>query len=98
MPTNSSELHRKLAAEAGSISWSDLQRHFARGAVIVVAPGLDLIDAAVGVALDDAAAVGEWLASGLLARAGDDHARAFAAESGEVRAVVVAPWVLVQAG
>lgn len=93
---NETELHRKLASDMGLIAWAELQRHFARGALIKVASGLDLVEVAMRVANDDAVAVKAWFEAGSIARANDDHARAWQASERMLRAVVVAPWVLVQ--
>jgi hypothetical protein len=90
------ELRRKLASEAGAIAWTELERHFARGALIVVAPELDLIDVAARIAEDDAVSVGRWMNSDQVVRASDEHARLWGASRRLLRAVVVAPWVLVQ--
>jgi hypothetical protein len=90
------ELRQKLAAETGSIPWRDLERHFARGALVVVAPELDLVEVAVRVARDDTAAVSAWLSQGRLARATEEHARVLGVPGRSLRAVVVAPWVLVK--
>lgn len=90
------ELHRKLAAETGLISWDDLQRHFARGVVVAVSPGLDLVEVAARVAADDAGALRGWLDAGRVVRATDEHAQRWEATGQTLRAVVVAPWVLAQ--
>lgn len=89
-------LRTRLIQERGSIAWSDVERHFARGVVIVVAAELDLIEVAARFARDDTGTVSHWLARGLVARANDAQARRFAATSAWVEAIVVAPWVLVQ--
>ena len=95
--TEATELLRaKLNAETGKLRWPELQRHFARGAVLKVAPGLDLVEAAVGIAQDDRAAVENWLREGRLARASDVDARDWLQRQPLFWAVVAAPWVLVQ--
>lgn len=90
------ELRRKLAAETGRIAWPELQRHFARGVLIVVGPELDLVEAAARIAEDDRAVVQEWIRGGQVVRANDDHARHWSDSECIFWAVVVAPWVLVQ--
>lgn len=90
------ELHRKLASETGMIPWGELQRHFARGVVVVVAPNLNLVDVAAHMAGDDAAALRTWVNAGRVVRATDEHARRWEASKPFFKAVVVAPWVLVQ--
>lgn len=93
---NETELRRKLASEVGTIRWTELQRHFARGALIRVAADLDLVEVAACIASDDTAALESWMDAGLVVRANDEHARKWQAAETVLKAVVVAPWVLVQ--
>ncbi|MGX2040552.1 DUF2288 domain-containing protein [Methylocaldum sp. MU1018] len=90
------ELRQKLAAETGEVAWQELERHFARGALVVIAPELDLVDAAAKIAGDDKGALEAWTNGGQVVRASDDHARQWSSAKCTLRAVVVAPWVLVQ--
>jgi hypothetical protein len=85
-----------LNAQTGRIGWPELQRHFARGVVLAVAPGLDLVEVAASVVEDDAAKLRDWLDSGAVTRAELAHARRWQAEQTRFWAVVAAPWVLVQ--
>ncbi len=91
------ELAQKLNLETGRISWQELQRHFARGVVLVVSRPLDLIEVAIKLTQDDTPQFERWLAEGLLRRALDEDARGWHAADTEFWSVVVAPWVLVQA-
>ncbi len=85
-----------LNAQTAKIAWEELQKHFARGVVIKVAPELDLVQVAAQVIADDKAQVEAWMASGQVANADDDDARTWVASQPMFWAVVVAPWVLVQ--
>lgn len=85
-----------LNAQTGRLSWSELQRHFARGVVIRVAGDLDLVEAAAGIVEDDGEVVGRWMSEGRLARATDEDARRWERTRTDFWAVVTAPWVLVQ--
>jgi hypothetical protein len=89
-------LRARLNLETGRIDWAELQRHFARGVVIRVGPGLDLVEVAGRFAEDDQAAVAAWLAAGALAKADAVDARGWQQRQARFWAVVVAPWVLVQ--
>ena len=96
MTTPSDILRTKLNLETAQLPWSELERHFARGDVIKVAVGGDLVDAALHIAENDAATVQEWLADGRIARAELADAEDWHARQPMFWAVVVAPWVLVQ--
>jgi hypothetical protein len=85
-----------LNAQTGRIAWSGLARHFARGVVVCVAPGEDLVEIAECFVADRAEAIGRLYAEGRLHRAADDDARRWQADDARFWAVVVAPWVLVQ--
>lgn len=89
-------LRHKLNLETGKLAWQELQRHFARGAVIVVARELDLIDVAVAFAQNDQAQTKAWIANGQVAHAGDADARRWHGNHSIFWSLVVAPWVLVQ--
>ncbi|MGE0080029.1 MAG: DUF2288 domain-containing protein [Thiohalomonadaceae bacterium] len=90
------ELRTRLNAETGKLVWKELERFYARGVVIVVAPELDLVEVAARVVADDTKAVQDWLTAGRMARAGEDHARDWVVRTPTFWAVVAAPWVLVQ--
>ena len=94
--TPSDLLRAKLNLETAQLAWPELERHFARGDVIKVATGMDLIDAALNIAENNAATVQEWLAEGRIARAQLSDAEDWHARKPMFWAVVVAPWVLVQ--
>lgn len=96
MSPNDTEQRARIVAETGKITWGELQPHFARGALILVARGLDMVDVAIHLAQDDKAALERWLCEGGVARIGEREARAWANRPPVFWAVVVAPWVLVQ--
>ncbi len=85
-----------LNGETGQIGWEELQRHFARGVVVRVAPGLDLVAVAATLVRDDKAAVSAWLETGQVARAESADAKRWHKQQSRFWAVVAAPWVLVQ--
>lgn len=86
----------KFNRETSKIGWHELQKFYAKGMVVCVAEGLDLIDVAVGFFKDDKVAVQNWLESGSVKRADDAQALQWHETDATVWAVVVAPWVLVQ--
>jgi hypothetical protein len=91
-----SDLMIKLNRETSKIDWEALQRFYAQGAVLVVAPSLDLVATAAAVAEDNSAYIGDLLKQDLLKKADEEQAASWLADKCEVWAVVVAPWVLVQ--
>ena len=93
---NNDALYQHLASEAGEITWPELEPHFARGVLIVVSDKLDLIDVATCAAQDERVEMENWMQQGLVERARDDHAHRWNLSKPLFRAVVLAPWVLVQ--
>lgn len=89
----------RLNSETARIEWKELERHFARGVLLTVSPELDLVEVGAHMIQDDKHIIDAWLESGELAKTSDDDAcRWNGSEPGsELWAVVVAPWVLIQA-
>jgi len=93
---NSEELRQKINLETGTIEWSELVKHFAKGMVVVIGTDLDLIEVAERFAADDQVQVAKWIEQTKIARAMDDDARRWNEHNTTFWSVVVAPWVLVQ--
>jgi hypothetical protein len=92
------ELERaKIASETAKIPWLELQRFFAAGKVMLVAAELDLVDVAYAFQLDDIEQVRTWTDSQQVSPVNDDQAKHWVASDALLWAVVVKPWVLVQA-
>lgn len=89
-------LHAKLNLETAQMSWKELERYFASGALICVGKELDLVDVAVHVANDDKAAVTQWMNLGSVSKVTDAQAQAWHEADAALWAVVVKPWILVQ--
>ena len=85
-----------LNAQTARIHWKELQRHFARGVMVVVSESEDLLEVAQLLVKDQSQPIAEMAASAKLRRAQDDDARDWTERQPEFWAVVVAPWVLVQ--
>ena len=96
MTTPSDLLRAKLNLETAQLPWAELERHFARGDVIKVAVGTDLIEAALHVAENNTEVVQAWLSEARMARADMRDAEGWNARTSQFWAVVVAPWVMVQ--
>ena len=85
-----------LNLETAKISWSELERHFARGIMIVVTDGEDLVEIARAFVDDDSGRVKSFRDRNIITEATLEHARQWQPENATLWAVVVAPWVLVQ--
>lgn len=93
---DSETLRAKLNGETGRLVWKELEKHYARGVVVKVAQGLDLVDVALQFAEDNKTPIEKWLTSGEVARAMAEDAKRWVTKDQLFWAVVVAPWVLVQ--
>jgi hypothetical protein len=90
------ELKARLNSETARLGWPELQRHFARGVVVVAAPGMDLVEVATRMSMDDGDTISKWLADENIRRASENDARHWVDTDVFFWAVVVAPWVVVQ--
>ncbi|MTI14218.1 DUF2288 domain-containing protein [Sansalvadorimonas verongulae] len=86
----------KLNMETAQIPWSELQRLYARGVVMVVSPELDLVSVAAAFVDDKAELVKDWLGATQLRKATDEDAKAWFEAEASLWAVAAAPGVLVQ--
>jgi len=89
-------LRHKINQETSKIHWSQLQRFFASGLAISVAPKLDLVEVALMFSVDNKNQVKQWLTQDKIAPVTDQQARQWLENDAQVWAVVVKPWVLVQ--
>jgi len=90
------ELSTKLNTQTGKVSWPDIQRHFARGVVLVVDCQADLLNIAADIVRDNHAVVEDFLANEDLKKASIEDARSWQENDPLFWAVVVAPWLLIQ--
>jgi hypothetical protein len=90
------EVKDLLNAQTARLEWQELMPHFARGMVVCVQPGQDLVAVAAHLVRDDSELVDRLIADGLLYRATDHDARRWNEAATRFWAVVVAPWVVVQ--
>lgn len=100
-PTSSKEqqaqtIYAELLGQTGKIEWQEIERFFAKGQVVKVAPELDLPEVATAMVQDDAKQMREWHDQQQVALLDNDTARIWAEQSPELWAVVAAPWILVQ--
>ena len=90
------DLSHKLILETGKLTWPELQRYFARGVIIIVSKGEDLVKVATAISRDDKNEIKGLIDSGQIVRATDEHAKNWQSTDPLFWAVVVAPWVVVQ--
>ncbi len=96
MTQEPSTLYAKLLGETAEISWNELEPFFAKGALLWVDAGLDLIEAAEGMAEDNRDKVAAWLAAGSLGEVSATRALDLVERDPSLWAVVVSPWILIQ--
>lgn len=96
MTAQPSPLYLNLLGETARISWHELQPFFARGALLWVAAGLDLVAVAEALVQDERERVAKWLEQGQLAAVAAPLAEDLLQRDPELWAVVVAPWVVIQ--
>lgn len=86
----------KLRQECGVVDWRVLKPHYERGALIIVREGLDLITAAVQIAVDNTTTVSRWIEEQTLIKPTADQADDWEQRNLSFRSVVIAPFVLIQ--
>ncbi len=86
----------KVNLETSQIAWKELQRFFASGTAVFVAPELDLVDVAYQFSIDNKDQVASWMQTNQVALVSDQQAIEWFEANADVWAVVVKPWVLVQ--
>ncbi|MFA5678596.1 MAG: DUF2288 domain-containing protein [Pseudomonas sp.] len=95
--TAPSETYAAIVGATAQIEWKDLEPHFARGELLVVASGLDLVEVAQALIDDDSAAVQGWMQQSQFGAATDEQAADWHQRNPDTLwAVVIRPWVLVQ--
>ena len=95
-PLKDTELHDKINRETARVRWSELERHFASGAVVYVSEELDLVEVALRIAHDDEERIARWMNEGKLAKVSNAQAQEWQAADALLWASVVSPFVLVQ--
>jgi hypothetical protein len=89
-------LRAEFHSQTARIPWQDLQPHYARGAVVLVAAELDLVEVALQLRLDNTERFQAWMVTGAVSGVSDEVGLQLAETNPHLWAVVVAPWVLVQ--
>lgn len=96
-PPAAETLRAKLAAELDRVPWSEVRSHALADRLFLVEAGLDLLDAAVAIALDRSAEVAGWIEDGAIQRPSrEDAQRLDGTPERELHCVIVQPFVLAQ--
>ncbi len=90
-------IEQDIHLQTAQIRWHELQRFFASGNAIAVAASLDLTHVAAQIVADNAAQIKSWMDAGLVDTPTDTQAQQWYQQDAVVWAVVIKPWVLVQA-
>ena len=91
------DIEHEINLQTAQIRWHELQRFFAGGNAIAVDASLDLTQVAAQIVADNATQIKEWMDAGLVDAVKDSQAQGWYEQDALVWAVVIKPWVLVQA-
>ncbi|MDG1163826.1 MAG: DUF2288 domain-containing protein [Porticoccaceae bacterium] len=94
--TDQQTLIARLNSETAKISWIELQKHYASGNVLGVAPSADLIKAAIALNQDNAPQIQIWLRDKSVFEISDQQAMDWYENQTILWALVIPPFVLVQ--
>ena len=89
-------LEQTINLETARINWTELQRFFAQGTLIVVDDGLDLVQTAADFIDDHSEQIQLLMTQGGIRIADMEDAKRWNLQDAEMWAVVAAPWVLIQ--
>lgn len=90
------ELVAKLNGETAIVAWKEIERFFAKGNLLLIDQGVDLINFAADLSLDNAEAVKPLLDAEKVERMPMDFVKANCQPETEFWTVVVAPYILAQ--
>lgn len=89
-------LKERLNLQTARISWSEIERFFARGRVLDVAAEIDLIEVAVALTEDNVEKFDRWTQTSQVRHLSDATAKQWVKDDNNLWAVVIAPWVIAQ--
>ena len=94
---NKEDIKVKLLAETVKVGWKEIEKFFARGAVLKVSGELDLLEVATNMAYDESVEIEKLMQAGKLGELSVEQAKEWSVlEDDDLWAVVVSPWVMVQ--
>ncbi|MDM3884872.1 DUF2288 domain-containing protein [Pseudomonas sp. BCRC 81390] len=96
MTDHTSTLYAKLLGETAIIEWKALERFWAKGDLIWVDPGLDLITVAEAMAENRSEIFAKWRSDGTVGPVTAEQAQDLQSRDPEIWAVVVSPFIVIQ--
>lgn len=91
------DLRVELSEMIGPAEWRWLSPHADKGAVVIVDPGLDLVEVGIAIANDNVSVVNRWIAEELLTKPTPEQIADWSqAQSKQFNSLIVQPFVLVQ--
>lgn len=94
--TPKEELVMKLNGETAIVAWKEIERFFAKGNLLLIEQGVDLINCAADLSLDNAEAIKPLIDSEKIQRMPIEFVKENCQPETEFWSVVVAPYVLAQ--
>lgn len=90
------DLTQQFKNDLADVVWSDLKPHAKRDAVILVHPGLDLIEVATAIANDNVSKVQPWIQESLIQKPTAEQLAAWNNHPTQVfQTLIVQPYVLI---
>ncbi len=90
------ELVAKLNGETAIVEWREIERFFAKGNLLLVAKGVDLINCAADMSLDNGEEIGKLINQEKIQARPVEFVKANCQPETEFWTVVVAPYILAQ--
>ncbi|MCW8856512.1 MAG: DUF2288 domain-containing protein [Kangiella sp.] len=94
--TPKEELIMKLNGETAIVAWKEIERFFAKGNLLLIEQGVDLINCAADLSLDNAEAIKPLIDSEKIQRMPLEFVKENCQPETEFWSVVVAPYILAQ--
>ncbi len=95
-PATREETVEKLTSDCATVSWAHIQPHFERDAVIIVDSTLDFISVGTAIALDDSAAITEYINSAKLIKPTLEQTKIWNDTGYCFNCLIVRPYVIIQ--
>src|SRR4051794_11846798 len=87
----------ELTLQIDEAEWSQLRAHLERGGIIWVDDKINLAEAALRVASDDAVTIEQWLLTGSISKPSDSQIKTWDADvNKKFSMLIVTPYVLIQ--